>query len=178
MGSTVNVVAKASSNDGVEDARFQYGSTLPRDTIQGHPACRFVISQADEFLGAVVTFAPGATGGRYDLFEESGGQLIDLNESIVQGFGPIKQLRILGIAALARAAVPRARRLQDATAKKKQARKAVAKKSAPKKSARKKGAKTAKKAVRKTAGKVTMRRVKGAKKAASRSSRSKKGGAR
>jgi hypothetical protein len=174
MGSTVSVVAKASSNSGVEDARFQYGSTLPRDTIEGHPACRFAVNQADEFLGTVVTFAPGAARARYDLFEESGGQLIDLNETILQGFGPIKQLRILGTTATL-AAAPVERRRRKATAKKTTPRKAAAKKAAPKK-----GTGSRKKAVGRAAGKTTTRTAKGGKKTVqSRGrSRSSKGGRR
>ena len=82
-GQRTQIVSRSRNNNGVNDARFEYdGVVLPRETVQGLPACTFTIVPATKTFEAVVDFDPGAPStARYDLFEvDPSGGLIDLQE--------------------------------------------------------------------------------------------------
>jgi hypothetical protein len=99
-GETIQVIAVAANNGGVEAARFRFGpAPLPATQIQGHPGCSFVVRTPTTMLGCVVVFAPGSANARYDLFEvDVNGTLIDLQEPTDPGTGPLVQFRIRGAA--------------------------------------------------------------------------------
>lgn len=91
-GATIQVVAMAQENNGVNDARFEYaGQILPRQTIQGLPGCSFTVADSREGLEAAVVFDPAAPGSaRYDLFEVENGATLDLHKSTRQSdFSPL-----------------------------------------------------------------------------------------
>jgi hypothetical protein len=100
-GAEVVVVARSQANNGVQDARFEYASTvLDRETIQGMPGCRFTVDDARRRLQAIVAFDPGASGNaRYDLFEvEPDGGLTDLEEFVKKSdAGPLIDFVIKGV---------------------------------------------------------------------------------
>jgi hypothetical protein len=119
-GAEVRIVARARANNGVQDARFEYGSAvLDRETIAGLPGARFTVEAARRRFQALVIFDPAAaSGARYDLFEvDDDGVLAELEESVsksdsaplvgfvVKGVAPSA---IAGPAGPARAAGPRA----------------------------------------------------------------------
>ena len=81
-GATIDVVARAQNNEGINDARFEYaGVVLPRAVIQGLPGCSFTVDDASQRLQAVVGFTNGAAGtARYDLFEAENGVLSALSK--------------------------------------------------------------------------------------------------
>jgi hypothetical protein len=176
-GDTIQVIAIASNNGGLEVARFRYGADRrPATTILTHPGCSFVVKTPVTMLGCVVVFAPGAATARYDFFEvDANGTTIDLQVSAADpAFGPLVQFRIRGVAvpAMAGAAAPRglapAARRRSAppppppprpkAAKKKPAKKKpAAKKPAAKKPAKRKPAATKKK----TGGRTSRKRTRG-----------------
>jgi hypothetical protein len=105
-GATIQVVALAQGNNGVNDARFEYGGQiLPRETIQGLPGCSFTVADSREGLEAAVVFDPAAPGSaRYDLFEVENGATLDLHKSTRQSdFSPLISFTIrpefIGVAA-------------------------------------------------------------------------------
>ncbi len=64
-GALIRVVVEAQGNNGVNDARFEYGGQiLPRETILGLPGCSFTVADFSERLEAVVVFDPGARDRR------------------------------------------------------------------------------------------------------------------
>ncbi len=74
-GARIEVVTDAQNNNGVRDARFEYGGReLSRELILGLPGCSFIVETSRQQLEAVVVFDPAAPGAaRYDLFEVENG---------------------------------------------------------------------------------------------------------
>ena len=70
-GADVELAVKASNNDGVEDATFDYDSTvLPAHPIGGHPGCQFTVQSGTQQFRVLVVFSPSAPAtARYDLFQ-------------------------------------------------------------------------------------------------------------
>jgi hypothetical protein len=91
LGARIQVVAEAQSNNGVNDARFEYaGQILPRQTILGLPGCSFTVAASSERLEAGVVFDPGAPGAaRYDLFEVENGVKSNLKKFVRSSDGSI-----------------------------------------------------------------------------------------
>jgi hypothetical protein len=91
LGARIQVVAEAQSNNGVNDARFEYaGQILPRETILGLPGCSFTVAASSERLEAGVVFDSGAPGGaRYDLFEVENGVKSNLKKFVRSSDGSI-----------------------------------------------------------------------------------------
>jgi hypothetical protein len=85
LGDQIELVAQSQSNNGVNDARFEYANkVLPRLAIQGLPGATFTVQPGRNRVQAVVAFAPGAgAAARYDLFElDSVGGLTDLRQHV------------------------------------------------------------------------------------------------
>src|SRR4051812_13437260 len=85
LGDQIEIVAQSRSNNGVNDARFEYASkVLPRLAIQGLPGATFTVLPGRNRVQAVVAFDPGASvAARYDLFElDSAGGLTDLRQHV------------------------------------------------------------------------------------------------
>ncbi|HUS08686.1 MAG TPA: hypothetical protein VMZ52_20445 [Bryobacteraceae bacterium] len=101
-GSQVQIVALAANNNGVEAATFEYAETiLTPEVIQGHPGCTFTLAAGVEIFETLVIFNPGASAGRYDLFEVDAGNLVDLNRAILTSNNdPTLSFRIRGVAAV------------------------------------------------------------------------------
>lgn len=113
-GETVTIAAIAQNNGGVRNANFRYGSrVLMSQIVQGQPGCEFVVENGVHTFGAVVTFAPNMPAARYDLFEEEGGTLFDLEFPILSTFGAVAQFQVEGVAVPVLAV---ARRIRAATA--------------------------------------------------------------
>jgi hypothetical protein len=142
IGETVQVIAIASNNAGVEGARFRYGQTiLNAETINGHPGCTFIVAEGRARLqGVVAFFKPAPNGARYDLFEVDPHGVVDLEEGVTAlDPDPVVSFVIEGVAQLAAApvfaAAAPASRIAGKKAKTRR-RKAGKKKAAKRKSAR------------------------------------------
>lgn len=108
IGETVQVIAIASNNSGVEGARFRYGQTiLNAEMINGHPGCTFVVAPGRTRLqGVVAFFTPPPTGARYDLFEVDPHGVVDLQEGVTAvDPDPVVSFVVDGVAQLAAAPV-------------------------------------------------------------------------
>lgn len=126
IGETVQVIAIASNNSGVEGARFRYGQTiLNAETINGHPGCTFTVAEGRVRLQAVVAFfTPPPGGARYDLFEVDPHGVVDLGESVTAlDPDPVVSFVVDGVAQLAAAPVFAAAAPAPAGARPKKARK-------------------------------------------------------
>ena len=169
-GARIQIVVDSQDNNGVKDARFQYGTDiLDRETILGLPGCTFTVGPTREQFQAGVVFDPAAPGSaRYDMFEVENGVASPLSKNVknsasapllafavdpvasVAAAAPVGMARPAG----ARAAAPTTTKKKTAARKKSAAKKKTAKKKtapAKKKTARTKT--TARKAVKKTAPK-------------------------
>jgi hypothetical protein len=85
LGEHVEIVAQSQSNNGVNDARFEYANNaLPRLAIQGLPGASFTVLPGRNRVQAVVAFDPAAgAAARYDLFElNRAGGLTDLRQHV------------------------------------------------------------------------------------------------
>jgi hypothetical protein len=83
--SDIELAVKAQNNNGTEDARFDYNSTvLGRDTVQGHPGCRFKVRSGTRQFKVLVAFDPAApAAARYDLFQvNAAGTLTAVGKSV------------------------------------------------------------------------------------------------
>jgi hypothetical protein len=106
-GAQIQIVVEGQDNNGVEDARFQYGSdVLPREIILGLPGCSFTVDSSRKRLEAVVVFDPGAAGSaRYDMFEVESGVKSALGKSVTNSSSaPLMAFAVDPVAALAAAA--------------------------------------------------------------------------
>lgn len=150
-GETVTIAAIAHANNGVEAARFRYGTTqLTPRPVQGHPGGEFNVQPGVNTFGALVVFDPSSPNARYELFEEDDSGILQPLQIIARPLsGPIVQFQI--------AAMP-APVLETAGATRSVAKKAV--KKAAKKAAAKTAAKTAKKTAKKTARKAVKKAAK------------------
>ena len=187
-GARIRLVAAAQGNNGVEQARYQYGTeVLAPMTIDGLPGCEFVVSDDSDLLEVGVVFHPLAPGSaRYDLFEFENGVRNSLDLFVRNSdSSPLLFFTIDPVPVLAGAGAPASRGrsrggpareapeppppppVVKRAAKKKAARKKAAKKRAPKKAARKAAAKT-------RARKAPARKARPAKKAAPRRKASKR----
>src|SRR5438034_4095370 len=104
-GDQIHIVTQSRSNNGVNDARFEYADdVLPRETIQGLPGCTFIVDEGRKQFQAVVTFATGVgAAARYDLFEvDEVGGLSDLDQHVTKiDSAPLVGLAIEGVAVAA-----------------------------------------------------------------------------
>jgi hypothetical protein len=162
-GARIQIVAESQGNNGFSEARFEYGSPLPPETILGLPGCSFTVEDFTEGVEAVVVFDPDAPGSaRYDLFEVEGGVKSDLGK-FVRNSDSAPQIGF----ALQPVAVP-----VRAAARRSAARKGTSTRKAAKKRGRKTAAKRSKTAARKApvrrsaarkkaTGKKTLRRAAG-----------------
>ena len=106
-GVRIQIVVEAQGNNGVADARFQYGSdVLPRQIILGLPGCSFTVDSSRKRLEAVVVFDPGAAGSaRYDMFEVESGVKNALGKSVTNSSSaPLMAFAVDPVAAVAAAA--------------------------------------------------------------------------
>jgi hypothetical protein len=164
LGDQIQIVAKARNNNGVNDARFEYASSvLPREVIQGLPGATFTVLAGRNRVQAVVAFDPGAGGtARYDLFEvDASGGLSDLRQHVSQiDSAPLVGFAVEGVPVgaavtrgmpIARRSVPARAGRKTAARKKTTGRTATAKKSAGKRATPKSPTK------KQTSGKKTTR---------------------
>jgi hypothetical protein len=177
-GATVQVVAQATGNNGVEAARFEYaGLILNPEQILGLPGCTFTVESDRELLEAGVIFDGAAPGtAQYDLLEVESGVTTPLGKFVLKSDGSsLINFTIRPVPALVPAGVGagtgggRAGRPVPRKAAKKAAKKAPKKaaKKAPKKAARKVAKKAARKVAKKAAKKAPKKVAKmGAKKVA------------
>ena len=167
-GARIQIVVDSQGNNGVKDARFQYGrNILPRETIQGLPGCSFTVASTRDQFEVGVVFDPGAPGSaRYDMFEVENGVPSSLGKTVRNSSSaPLMAFAIDPVASLA-AAAPMGMapagiaRGTAPTAKRTAAKKTAGKKTAAakKKSAKKKPAKP--KAVTKAAAKAAPKKRK------------------
>src|SRR4051812_49658480 len=71
LGDQIEIVAQSQSNNGVNDARFEYANNaLPRLAIQGLPGASFTVLPGRNRVQAVVAFDPAAgAAAPHDPFE-------------------------------------------------------------------------------------------------------------
>jgi hypothetical protein len=107
LGDQIEIVAQSQSNNGVNDARFEYANNaLPRLAIQGLPGASFIVLPGRNRVQAVVAFDPAAgAAARYDLFElDSAGGLTDLRQHVSKiDSAPLVGFAVEGVQAAAAA---------------------------------------------------------------------------
>ena len=162
-GAQIQIVVESQDNNGVEDARFQYGSdVLPREIILGLPGCSFTVDSSRKRFEAMVVFDPGAAGSaRYDMFEVENGVKSALGKSVTNSSSaPLMAFAIdpvavraavapIGMAAARSASPVAGKAAKQRPAKKKKKKKVVKKTAAAKKKT------VARKAAKPKAGKKT-----------------------
>jgi len=103
-GEQIQIVARSRNNDGVNDARFEYASSvLPRSVIQGLPGASFTVRNGRQQFQAVVMFADNAAAtARYDLFEvDEVGGLSDLGQFVTaDDSSPLAGFAVEGVPAV------------------------------------------------------------------------------
>jgi hypothetical protein len=162
-GARIQIVAESQGNNGVNAARFQFGTdVLPAETILGQPGCTFDFGGVRDLFEAVVVFDPTAPlSARYDLFEVENGVTIPLgkftrNSDSAPLIGFTIRPAAVAVAAGAGAAsspAPKRPRAGFTGAKKRAAKKSPAKRKAASKKAAKKKATKKKKAVKRKSAK-------------------------
>jgi hypothetical protein len=101
-GRDVQLAVKATNNNGVEAAQFDYDSTvLGQDVVDGFPGCRFTVGSGTRQFRALVTFSPSSSASaRYDLFQvNAAGTLTPVGKSVTNTGGtPLIGFGIAGVA--------------------------------------------------------------------------------
>ena len=167
-GARIQIVAESQGNNGVNAARFQFGTEVfDAETILGLPGCTFDFAGVRDLFESVVVFDPTAPGSaRYDLLEVENGVKRALgkftrNSDSAPLIGFTIRPAAAGVAAGAATApspAPKRPRAGLTGAKKRAAKKSPAKKSAASKKTAKKKATKKKAGKRKSAKKTPAKR--------------------
>ena len=89
-GARIQVIAESQNNNGVHEARFEYGNrVLDAKTILDRPGCSITVADDSELLDVTVIFDPSApAAARYDLFEVENGVKSALGKFTKNSDGP------------------------------------------------------------------------------------------
>jgi hypothetical protein len=89
-GARIQLIAESQNNNGVHEARFEYGNrVLDAERILDRPGCSITVADDSELLDVTVIFDPGApAGAQYDLFEVENGVKSALGKFTKRTDGP------------------------------------------------------------------------------------------
>lgn len=162
-GARIQIIAESRNNNGVHEARFEYGNRmLDAERILDRPGCSITVEDDSQLVDATVIFdASAPAGAQYDLFEVENGVKSALGKFTRKSDGPTINFAIdptlvpVGASrdlAFRSAAAPRAARTAK-PAPKKGARRAK-KAASPKRHVKRAKAKTAKATARRRTAKT------------------------